>query len=171
MIQPASFDERVRLLPARARIVPIASVMAGSALVCLPLIADAPLMPSFGLLMLLGWRLLRPELWQTWVGLPLGLFDDAMSGQPLGCAMALWTATLLVLDMMDNRAIWRDYWLEWLVAAMAIAICQVGGWAVNVFVFGGGPVLALLPQLLITILCFPLAMRVCAALDRWRLIR
>ena len=30
-------------------------------------------MPPFGLLVLLAWRLLRPELWRAWVGLPLGL--------------------------------------------------------------------------------------------------
>lgn len=171
----AAPDERDRLLPARARIVPIASTLAASALATLPIVADAPVAPPFGLLMLLAWRLLRPELWQAWVALPLGAFDDLMSGQPFGSAITLWTASLVALDMMDNRAIWRDYWLDWLVATVAIAFCLVGGWAVVAITskgaLGGGTVVAVVPQILMTILCFPLTMRLCAVLDRWRLVR
>ena len=167
----AASHERPVLMPPRARIVPVASTMAGSMLAILPMIADAPVLPPFGLLMLLGWRLLRPEIWQAWVAIALGAFDDLFSGQPFGSAIALWTGTLIVLDMMDNRTMWRDYWLEWLVAGVAIITCMVGGWAAVAFTTGGGTVPGLVPQIAITILCFPFALRVCATLDRWRLRR
>jgi len=166
-IQPA--EERRIALPPRARIVPIASVMAGSLLTILPVIADAPLWPPFGLMMLLGWRLLRPELWQAWIAIPLGAFDDLFSGQPLGSGIMLWTLTLLVLDMMDNPAMWRDYWVEWLVGAIALAFCLAGGAAVVTLTTGGSVLMPVLPQIAISVAAFPFFLRLCALLDRWRL--
>jgi rod shape-determining protein MreD len=163
--------ERLRLLPPRARIVPVAATLAGSLLQTLPLVATAPVMPPLGLLMLLAWRLLRPELWPAWVALPLGLFDDLVSGQPLGSATALWTASFLLLDMVDDRLVWRDYWIEWAVAAGLIFFCMGGGWAATAFTAGTGRFEIVVPQLIITILCFPAAVRLCAVLDRWRLRR
>lgn len=163
--------ERLRLLPARARLVPVAATLAGSLLQTLPLIATAPVLPPFGLLMLLAWRLLRPELWLAWVALPLGLFDDLVSGEPLGSATALWTASFLLLDAVDDRLVWRDYWIEWAVAAGLIAFCMAGSWAATAITAGTGPFHMILPQMIITILCFPAAVRLCAVLDRWRLKR
>lgn len=164
----APSEERV-LLPPRARIVPVVSTMAGSMLATLPYVAQAPLLPPFGLLMLLAWRLLRPELWPAWVALPLGAFDDLMSGQPLGSAMTLWTIIFLVLDMTDNRAVWRDYWHDLLSAGVAIAFCLAGGWAVIAFASGAGNILTLAPQYVLSLLCMPMAMRLAARFDRYRL--
>jgi rod shape-determining protein MreD len=163
--------ERLRLLPPRARLVPVVATLAGSLLQALPLIATAPVLPPFGLLMLLGWRLLRPELWLAWVALPLGVFDDLVSGQPLGTAMALWTASFLLIDMVDDRLLWRDYWIEWAVATGLIAFCMAGGWAATAITSGAAPFGTIVPQMLVTILCFPAAVRLCAVLDRWRLRR
>ena len=63
---------------------PIASVLLGSLVTIVPMIASHPVLPPFGLMMLLGWRLLRPELFKIWAAAPFGLFDDLVSGQPLG---------------------------------------------------------------------------------------
>lgn len=164
-------DDGPRLLPRRARWVPVLTVMIGSLATTLPFVADWPMLPPFGLLLLLAWRLLRPEMWPAWIALPLGLFDDLFSGQPLGSAMALWTMVFVAFDMMDNRAVWRDYWMDWLAAAAAILFCLVGGVAFVAFTTGGGHLLAIVPQAVITILLFPAVMRLCAALDRWRLAR
>lgn len=158
-----------RMLRARVRVVPIVSTIAGSMTALLPIVATSPTLPPFGLLMLLGWRLLRPELWPAWMALPLGLTDDLLSGQPLGSAMTLWTLAFLALDMVDNRMIWRDYWLDWLIATAAILFCLSGSWLFAAFTGGGGTLLAIVPQAAITILCFPVAARLCALLDRWRL--
>lgn len=159
------------LLPLRARVVPIATALAGSALAALPFVTDMPLLPPFGLLMLLAWRLLRPELWQAWIGLPLGLFDDLMSGQPIGSAMTLWTIVLLALDLSDNRAVWHDYWHDLLIAALALTFCIVGGWATVALTVPAPSLLTMVPQLLLAILLMPLAMRIAARLDRFRLAR
>ncbi len=165
-----SAQER-RRLPARARMVPVVSTLAGSLLHAAPVVASAPVLPPFGLLMLLSWRLLRPELWHAWIALPLGLFDDLAAGHPPGSAMTLWTFCFLLLDTLDSRLIWRDYWIEWSVAAALITLVMLGGWTVAVFVDGDHALLPVIPQLVVTILCFPATVRLCATLDRWRLRR
>jgi rod shape-determining protein MreD len=155
----------------RVRAVPLLSTMAGSAVTLLPIVATWPMLPPCGLLMLLGWRLLRPELWPAWVALPLGLFDDILNGQPLGSAAALWTIAFLVLDAVDRRLIWRDYWIDWGIAAMAITACIAAGWLIAAFIGSSGSIVVVVPQILISIGAFPLAARVCAVLDHWRLRR
>jgi rod shape-determining protein MreD len=164
-------DENARLFRARARSVPVVSTILGSAVTLLPAVVVSPALPPFGLLMLLGWRLLRPELWPAWVALPLGLADDLIGGAPLGSAMTLWTLTFLALDLVDNHMVWRDYWIDWLVAAVAILFCLGGAWLFARYTGGGGSVLALVPQVAITIFCFPAVARLCVVLDRWRLAR
>ena len=88
--------------PLRVTIVPILSTLAGSAMALLPIIATEPIVPPFGLMMLLAWRLLRPEIWPVWAALPLGLADDLLSGHYLGTAMILWTIAFLALEWVDQ---------------------------------------------------------------------
>lgn len=157
-------------LSARARAVPILVTMAASLASTLPLVAQAPLIPPLGLIMLLAWRLLRPEFWPIWAGLPLGAWDDLFSGQPLGSAMLIWTLALFVIDAIDKRLTWRDYWQDWFVAAVVIALAIIGGFLIAIATGGGGLVLIIVPQMTASMFCFPLAVRICAALDRWRLL-
>ena len=159
--------------PSRFRLsgTPIITVMLGSAVTILPVIAQAPVMPPFGLLVLLSWRLLRPELWRVWIGVPLGLFDDIMSGQPIGSAMFLWTATLIGIDAVEHRMVWRSYRQDWLIASAAIIFCIVGG-VIFARVTGGGHInlQLVVPQMLWTVLIFPFVVRQCARIDRWRVM-
>ena len=155
--------------PVRTWLVPILSTVAGSAVALLPIVAQSPILPSCGLLIALGWRLLRPEMWGAWVALPLGLADDLISGAPIGSAMALWTLAFLALDIADHRRIWRDYWVDWQLAAWAIGACAIGAWGLAWFSGGAGPLWTIVPQASLGILVFPAAARFCAAIDRWRL--
>lgn len=150
-------------------ILPIASTLAGSMLSLVPLVVQAPVLPSAGLLMALGWRLLRPEMWAAWVALPLGLADDLITGAPLGSAMALWTIAFLILDTADHRRVWRDVTVDWQLAAGVIAFVHVGAWILSWFSGGVGPVWIILPQIILGILAFPAAIRLTATIDRWRL--
>lgn len=163
-------DESLAPLRFRMRAIPIASVVVGSFAPLAPLIASWPMLPPLGLLMLLGWRFLRPEIWPLWSGLPLGLLDDFLSGNPVGSAMFLWTAILIALDMFDNRFIWRDYWFDWLMATAAITSGIIFAMLASSLVGGGDASLApLAPQIAASVLIFPLVLRLCARLDRWRL--
>jgi rod shape-determining protein MreD len=168
MTNPDLYAEPVRL---RLRLVPILSVLAGSLLNLVPVVALSPTMPPFGLLMALAWRLRRPELWAPWVALPLGLFDDLVSGAALGQAATLWTIAFMLADAAEHLPLWRDYWLDWALASGALLFCIVGGWAVAGMTGGGGPIWLVVPQLALAILLFPAAAWLGAALDGWRLRR
>lgn len=154
----------------KARAVPTVSTMLGSLLPgMLPIIAQAPIVPPFGLLMLLAWRLLRPGLWAVWAPLPLGFFDDLASGQPVGSAMLSWTLAFLAIDASERSLLWRDYVQDWVVASAAIAGCLLAGYVFALFAGGAAPIYAIVPQALASMLFFPAVARLCARLDAWRL--
>lgn len=149
---------------------PVAAVMLGSlAPAILPIVAQTPVLPPFGLMVFIAWRQLRADIWPLWIGLPLGLFDDVMSGQPIGSAVFLWTIILLGLEMESRRHFWRDYWHDWLTGSLGIIFALLGGWVFVRWSGHGGPVVQILPQIAYSIALFPLVVRICAALDRWRL--
>jgi len=157
-------------LSGKARAVPIVSTMFGSLLPLLvPVIAQSPILPPFGLLVLLAWRLLRPGFWAAWAPLPLGFFDDLASGQPVGSAMLSWTIAFLAIELSELSLLWRDYLQDWLVAAAAISGCIGAGYLFALFAGGDAPILAVVPQVLASILIFPAVARLCARLDVWRL--
>ncbi|MFD1951267.1 rod shape-determining protein MreD [Sphingomonas arantia] len=174
--QPAGSAHRGALIDGQApkvsrfaRAVPPISTVLASLLGVLPIVTDAPTIPPFGLLTVLGWRLLRPELWRAWMALPLGLADDLLTGQVPGTAMATWTVIFLILDIVDERFLFRDYMLDWAIAAVAICLAITAG------LLSSGQHIAQLPlfmpQMALAILCFPLVERICARVDRWRLQR
>lgn len=156
-------------LSLKARATPIISTMAGSLVTLAPVIVQTPVLPPFGLMMLLGWRLLRPGVWPIWAPLPLGLFDDLASGQPVGSAMLSWTLAFLAIDASERTLLWRDYLQDWLVAAAAVTGCLVLGFAFALFAGASAPILSIIPQLLASVLLFPVVARLCARLDAWRL--
>lgn len=119
LAEDSSGAERTWLIPA--------TIVAGSLVTILPLIAQAPLLPPVGLLLLLAWRLRRPDRMRPWAALPYGLFDDLVSGQPLGSAMALWTVCTLAIDVLDTRLVSRDFWQDWLIAATGTGLCLAAG--------------------------------------------
>lgn len=168
--RPRGYDPRLRPAPtaARTQMVPIATTMLASLAPLLPIIDTAAIMPPWGLLVLLGWRLLDRDLWPVWMALPLGLFDDMFSGQPTGSAMVLWTLAFLVIEVFDRRMIWRDYKEDWSIAAGLITAVIIGGLIIANASGGGTSLQYVLPQIAISALCFPLAVRFCAMVDRIR---
>ncbi|MGN6277630.1 MAG: rod shape-determining protein MreD [Sphingomonas sp.] len=147
--------------------VPIATVLLGSLLTIVPVITLNPALPPFGLMVLLAWRLLRPEVFPVWAAAPFGFFDDLVSGQPLGSAVFLWTVSFFAIEIFDTRLIWRDFWQDWLIAALALAFCLIGGRLI------ASPIAAhvdtmLLVQILLSVSLFPLIARLVAWLDRKR---
>lgn len=154
---------------ARVYLLPVATVLIASLLTAWPAIVSAPIIPPLGLMLLLSWRLLRNDVWPVWAGLPMGLVDDLYSGHPIGTAMFSWTIILISLSLLDTRIIWRTYWLEWIIGAVALTfalitgglLARVGGFATLL------PLIA--PQLVLSILLMPLFIQLVSLLDRWRL--
>ena len=105
-------------------------MVAASLLAALPIISTSGWYPDFGYLVFISWRLLRADPWPRLVGRPLGFVNDLFTGYPIGFSMALWSATMLALDLIDRRTMWRDYWIEWVLAAVLIAIDEWLQWRV-----------------------------------------
>lgn len=156
-------------LPIVARSVPWASVMLGSLLPGWLFMASAPYVPPLGFLMLLAWRQLRPGLLPIWAGLPLGLFDDLYSGQPMGSAILLWSIAMIVIDVVELRFPWRNFALEWLLATALIIGYVLAALAAANLAGGSTAVAVLAPQMILAVLLYPFVGRVVAALDRLRL--
>jgi rod shape-determining protein MreD len=161
----------VAIREARRQFVPIATTIAACLLVLLPIVVSTPLVPDFGFLVLIGWRLLRPEFWTATTALPLGLFNDLVAGHPLGQSMALWTILFLAYDVMDARLVWRDYWMDWFVAALSIIFYTFGAWYISRLLGNSVEFTVLLPQIGLSILAYPIVARIVLTLDRWRLSR
>lgn len=155
----------------RRQYVPVASTIAAASLSLLPIVANAPISPDWGFMVLIAWRLLRPELWAAKVALPLGLYNDLVSGHPIGQSMALWTATLLILDIIDSRAMFRDYWMDWLLAVVLMLFYIAGGWAIAGMMGSKAEFAVLWPQIALSVLAYPFVARLVVGLDRWRLTR
>ena len=151
--------------------VPWATILAGSLTPFLPIISPAPLLPPLGFLIMIAWRLMRPGLLPLWAGLPLGLFDDLFSGQPMGSATLLFSLTLIAIDLLEVRFPWRSFWQDWLTASILTALYLSAAALIS------GAKLTLIqlqvigPQLLLSVIVFPIIARMVALLDRLRLMR
>ena len=167
----AGSSTEVAIRDLRRRFVPTLSTIVAILLAVLPIVAQAPLLPDFGFLTLITWRLLRPEIWTPRDALLLGLLSDLVTGHPLGQGMLLWTATFLAIDLIDSRLGFRDYWMDWLLAAAAILFQTVGAWYIALLMHSDVRFTVMLPQIGLSILAYPVAARIVLGLDRWRLMR
>jgi rod shape-determining protein MreD len=154
-----------------AAYIPAATVVAASLLSALPIVSSSGWYPDFGFLALIAWRLLRSDPWPAWWAAPLGFANDLITGAPIGLSVALWTATMLLLDLIDRRTMWRDYWIEWALAALLLLLNEsVERWIAGIM--GAAlPVVSIVPPLLISVFAFPIAAWIVARLDHWRLGR
>lgn len=167
-----AFDKaEVRRKHLRREYAPVVSTVLAIFLSLLPIIVSSPIIPDFGFLMLIAWRLLRPEIWAPAIALPLGLLNDLVTGHPLGQSMAIWTILFIIFDIIDSRMLFRDYWMDWVIASVAIAGCVFAGWYIGTLMGSSAGFGIMLPQLGASILAFPVVARFVLALDRWRLAR
>ena len=156
---------------AGAAYLPAASVVAASMLSTLPIVSTSGWYPEFGFLALIAWRLLRSDPWPAWWAAPLGLANDLITGAPIGLSVALWTVTMILLDLVDRRTIWRDYWIEWALAALLLLLSEAVEWWIAGMTGAPLPFVSILPPLLISIFAFPIAAWAVARIDHWRLGR
>jgi len=150
---------------------PYVSIMLGSLLPVLLIAPGLPLLPPLGFLMLLGWRIMRPGLLPLWVGLPLGAIDDLFSGQPFGNAILLWSVAMIAIEILETRFPWRGFWQDWFTAGLVVLLYLI----LALFFSGGMPNIyhfaASIPQILLSIMLYPIIARMVAVLDRLRLMR
>ena len=171
MSRIATTPTDLRLRALRRQFVPLASSIFACLLALLPIVMESSLFPDLAFLVLIAWRLLRPDMWSPLMVLGLGLFNDLVAGHPIGQSMALWTILFLIYDVIDARLQFRDYWMDWFVATLSIIFYTYGVWYIgelmgNVIEFN-----IMLPQIGLSIFCYPIVARLVLALDRWRLAR
>lgn len=150
---------------------PAASVVIAILLSALPIITQIGWVPDFGFLTLIAWRLRRADVWPAWWAAPLGLLNDCVTGAPIGLSVSLWIISMLALDFLDRRTIWRDYWIEWALAALLILMNEAAQWQVAAWMGAEVPFPTIVPPLLISTAAFPLFAWAVARIDRWRLGR
>ena len=155
----------------RAYTVPWLSVLVASILPALFVATAIPLIPPLGFMLFVTWRLVRPGLLPMWAGIPLGLFDDLFSGQPLGFGIFAWSLTMLAIEAIETRFPWRGFFQDWLTAGVIFVIYILAGAILSGGRFDGVTLYALAPQLVISVLAFPICARLIALLDRARLKR
>ncbi len=162
---------RIGKMPTQRRLIgiPVASIIVGSLIPILPIIATAPIIPPFGFMMLVAWRLLHRTIFPVWAPVPLALFDDLVSGQPIGSSMILWTLAFFAMDLLDRRMIWREAVQDWVVAGILILFVLLGGLFMANIGLADTNALMILPQILLAVLVFPMVSRVAAYLDHIRL--
>jgi rod shape-determining protein MreD len=156
---------------AYATFVPAATVVVAALLAALPVVSTTGWFPDFGYLAFISWRLLRSDPWPAWWAAPLGLVNDLFTGYPIGFSIALWSATMLALDLIDRRTMWRDYWIEWMLAAVLIAINEGLQWHVARLSGAELPPVVMVPPILISICVFPFSAWLISRVDAWRLGR
>lgn len=155
----------------RMQATPILCVLIASALPpMLPFLVQSPTLPPLGLMFLLAWRLLHHHLWPLWIGAPLGLFDDIMSGNAIGTAVFLWSIIMIAIEMIETRILWRDYWHDWLIAILACLFFLAGSIMLSWISGAQAPLHLILPQTLWSALLYPLIVRIIAGIDRWRMM-
>jgi len=154
-----------------ANMVPAATVIAAIFVSALPIVVQDGWFPDLGFLMLIAWRLRRSDVWPAWWGAPLGLLNDAVTGLPLGLSVTVWTFAMLVLDFADRRTIWRDYWIEWVLAALLIVMDLAAQWQVAAWTGAKLAFITAVPNILISAASFPLLAWLIASIDRWRFSR
>ncbi len=137
----------------------------------LPVIASAPVVPPLGFIAFLAWMVYRPGLLPFWAGIPLGLFDDMLSGQPIGSAVLLWSTTILAIEAVEARLPWRGFRQDWLTASVILAVYLICA-AMIAGVLPTAPLLISIGlQLAVSVLIFPLMAKLVSLLDQFRLRR
>lgn len=157
--------------PLLARVLPWTTILLGSLAPLLPVIAPGPVVPPLALMLMLAWRLLHPGVLPAWAGFPLGAFDDLFSGQPFGSGILLFSLAMLSIDLIEVRFPWRGFWQDWLTAAAVIFAYLVAATLISGIALDPRLLLLTLPQIVVSIMLFPLVARLVAALDRMRLSR
>ena len=112
---------------------------------------------------------MRPGMWPAWIGLPLGLFDDLYNGQPFGSSAFVWSLCMIAIELLDLRGVWRDHMRDWLIASVLIMLALLAGLGITELAHQAPEVTIIVPQIFVSILFYPLAVRLCAHLDGWRL--
>lgn len=171
-MRDADVVRRRRLGPrAGASKYPPTTILVASLLSVLPVFTPGAWWPDLAFLVLVAWRLRRTDAFPGWWAVPFGLFNDLVTGQPIGLSVVTFTLAMIVITFADIRLRWRSHWTEWAVAAVLVALAELVEWQANAFSGAPSPIRSLLPAIAIGALVFPLVALLIEKIDDFRLRR
>lgn len=146
-------------------------VLMASFLTLWPVISDGGWWPDMALLVLIAWRLQRPLAFKPWFAPVAGLFNDLIAGHTIGLSVFTFSFALIVAELIERRSQWRDWFGEWVVAAVLIVFAELIQWQVSRLEGAFVPFDALRAPLVIAILAYPPVSAVVSWVDRKRIRR
>ncbi|MXO64543.1 rod shape-determining protein MreD [Altericroceibacterium endophyticum] len=151
--------------------IPWLTVLIGSLVPLLPIITPVPVVPPLAFITMLAWRLVRPGLLPLWAGVPFGLVDDLFSGQPFGSGILLFSLALIAIEALEMRFPWRSFFQDWLTASVLITAYLLCCWLFSGAIPGHVQLTVIVPQILLSLVLFPVIARMVSVFDRFRLMR
>lgn len=171
-MRDAELVRRRRLGPrAGAEYYPPFTILVASLLALFPAFTPGAWWPDLALLVLIAWRLRRSDAFPDWWAIPFGLFNDLVTGQPIGQSIVIFTLAMIAINLADIRLRWRSHWSEWAIATLLVALGELIEWQVNAIAGAPSPLRTLGPPVAIAALAFPLAAILIGKLDDFRLRR
>lgn len=154
-----------------ANLVPWLSILLASLIPIFFVTTAIAWVPPLGFLTMIAWRIVRPGLLPLWAGLPLGAFDDLFSGQPLGSGILLFSLAMIAFELLEARFPWRNFAQDWFTAGLCAVMYILAAMLVSGATLSFELLIAMLPQIALSILIFPVIARIVARWDRLRLLR
>ena len=109
-------EERLRWFISHwRRLVPFLFVLCAAFLMTMPVFASLPVLPHFALLAVYVWVVFQPWMMPAWLGLPIGMITDILTGMPLGANATLMPVMILSLTWAHERLGPRSYSMDWLM--------------------------------------------------------
>ena len=123
--------------------------------------------PSFALMTIYCWALYRPDLMPPYTVFLIGLFQDLMSGGPLGMWSLVYLAVYGVVVSQRLFFIGKAFLAIWFGFGFMALVASTMAWLVSCFYFGMvlSP-LSVLVQALLSFILYPVVARMIAAIQK-----
>lgn len=125
------------------------------------------LAPSVALMSVYYWTVHRPDLFPAWGAFAVGLFDDVLSGSPLG--VNAFVLLLAHFSIVAQHKVFRGkaFWLVWAAFGFVALGAQILTMVIGLLLKGAFPdPLVTLAQLALTVSLYPVATAVLGRVQR-----
>lgn len=133
----------------------------------LPVPEYSVLAPAFALMSVYYWTVHRPDLFPAWGAFAAGLFDDILSGAPLGSGA--FVLLLVHFTIVAQHKVFRGkaFWLVWAAFAIVAAAAQLVTLVLGLALKGALPdAMPAFTQLALTVALYPVATAVFGRVQR-----
>lgn len=160
-------DKQAKLADYACAMIPAATVFLATLTMVLPLPLPIGIFPNFAFLFVIIWASLQPGLMPVWLAFLLGLMFDLVAGLPLGHMTLLFTASVGAVRMAESYFEGHNsLMVDWVFTSVVLLVAAWLSWQLCAFVAQPTTLWPILAQAGVTILAYPLAVAIVAALQR-----